>query len=214
LEWEEQKKKYAKMTCEFIKQTEALKFGEFTLTSGKKSPFYIDMRLFISYPDIFNKLCDIYVEVIKNEILEVDCIAGIPTAGLPIATIISYKMRLPLIYVRKEPKAHGKAKMIEGLLTPNDNVVLVDDLVTSGSSLLNAARAIRESGGVVNHAVVLLDREQGGRENLQKEKIELHTVTSMSQLLDMFRDLGYINHSNYNLAKEYLKREKIHSSTK
>ncbi|WXG41009.1 MAG: orotate phosphoribosyltransferase [Candidatus Freyarchaeum deiterrae] len=208
MSWEKQKQKYMKMASEFIKQTDALKFGEFLLTSGKKSPFYIDMRLFISYPDIFDKLCEIYARIIQKEISEVDKIAGVPTAGLPIATLTSHKLRLPLIYVRKEPKPHGKARMIEGVLNPNDNVVLVDDLVTSGKSLISAAGAIRESGGIVKHAVALLDREQGGRENLDRERIELHTVVSISQLLEILRNLGYVDEADYNLAKEYIREEK------
>lgn len=208
LSLEKQKQKYVKIACELIKQTEALKFGEFVLTSGKTSPFYIDMRLFISYPDIFNRLCEIYFKMIKKEKLEADKIAGIPTSGLPIATLISYKLRLPMIYVRKEPKSHGKTRMIEGVLNPNDKVVLVDDLVTSGKSLIKAARAIREDKGIVKHAVALLDREQGGRENLDKERIELHTVVSINQLLDTFRNLGYINESDYHLSKKYIQKEK------
>jgi len=208
LSWEKQKQKYVKMACEFIKQTEALKFGEFILTSGKKSPFYIDMRLFISYPDIFDKLCEIYARIIQKEITEVDKIAGIPTAGLPIATLTSYKLHLPLIYVRKEPKPHGKTRMIEGILNPNDNVVLVDDLVTSGKSLISATKAIREDGGIVKHAVTLLDREQGGRENLDKERVKLHTVVSINQLLEILRNLGYVDEKNYQLAKEYVRKEK------
>jgi orotate phosphoribosyltransferase len=196
------------MACEFIKRTDALKFGEFTLTSGKKSPFYIDMRLFISYPDIFDKLCEIYARIIREEITEVDKIAGIPTAGLPIATLTSYKLHLPLIYVRKEPKPHGKTRMIEGILNPNDNVVLVDDLVTSGKSLISAAKAIRDNGGIVKHAITLLDREQGGRENLNKERIELHTVISINQLLETLRNMGYVDEKKYHLAKDYLRKEK------
>lgn len=206
--WQKQKQKYAKMICEFIKQTDAMKFGEFTLTSGKKSPFYIDMRLFISYPDIFNKLCEIYVQIIKKENLEADKIAGIPTAGLPIATLVSYKLHLPMIYVRKEPKSHGKTRMIEGVLNPNDRVMLIDDLVTSGNSLIKATRAIRQDKGLVNHAVALLDREQGGRENLHSEKIELTTIISISQILDIFHNLGYIDESKYRLAKEYIQKER------
>ncbi len=208
LGWEKQKQKYAKVASKFIKQTDALKFGEFILTSGKKSPFYIDMRLFISYPDIFSKLCEIYVKMIKKENLEVDKIAGIPTSGLPIATLISYKLRLPMIYVRKEPKSHGETRMIEGVLNPSDNVVLIDDLVTSGKSLIKAAKAIRKDKGIVKHAFALLDREQGGRENLDKERIKLHTVVSINQLLDTFRNLGYIDESNYRLAKEYIQEER------
>lgn len=212
LSWEKQKQNYVKIACEFIKQTEALKFGEFTLTSGKKSPFYIDMRLFISYPEVFNKLCEIYARIIQKEIKEVDKIAGIPTAGLPIATLTSYKLHLPLIYVRKEPKTYGKTRMIEGILNPNDKVVLVDDLVTSGKSLINAAKAIRGNGGIVKHAVTLLDREQGGRENLDKQRIELHTVISINQLLETLRKLGYVDEKNYQLAKEYIRKEKEQQS--
>ena len=146
----------------------AVKFGEFTLSSGKKSPYYVDLRLAPSYPDVLDRIGDLYVDVVKNEIQprwKIDRIAGVPTAGLPVATVVSQKMRVPLIYVRKERKGYGLGKSIEGVVDSNDHILLVDDLVTTGHSTIEEAGILR-SVGDVHHVVVLVDREQGGSENL------------------------------------------------
>ncbi|GAI35952.1 unnamed protein product, partial [marine sediment metagenome] len=134
----------------------AIQFGEFVLASGKTSPYYVDLRLAPSYPDLFNKLANLCVDLIKREIdRPIYKFAGVPHAGLSLATLVSFKLKSPLIFVRKEKKTHGRMKMVEGLLERGDNVVLIDDLATTGGSILDACNAIRAEGGVVEHAVVI-----------------------------------------------------------
>ncbi len=176
----------------------AIQFGEFTLTSGRTSPYYVDLRLVYSHPDVFDKLAERCADTIKREVGDkVDRIAGVPVAGLSLATLVSHKLRLPLIFVRKERKEHGRMKAIEGTLEKGDKVVLVDDLVTAGGSVRDAAAAIRDAGGKVEHAVVVLDREEGAREALAEDKIELHACMGISDVVGHLRDAGLLDEEQY-----------------
>ncbi|MGC8666006.1 MAG: orotate phosphoribosyltransferase [Conexivisphaera sp.] len=204
--WIEKKSVLGKELATILVGLGALRFGDFTLTSGRRSPYYIDLRLLPSYPSALERIADMYVAVMENEIgVSGLKVAGIPTAGLPLATAVSLRARLPLIYVRETPKLHGEMKMIEGVLSEGDEVVLIDDLATTGGSLLKAASAVRASGGHVAHAVVLIDREEGGSENLASAGIELHAVSRISDLLSWLEAVGGIPADKVDTIKEYLK---------
>ncbi len=204
--WLLEKTRLAEQASILLYQVSALKFGSFKLASGKTSPFYIDMRIVPSHPEVFDKITDMYVEIIKNEINTMDKIAGVPTAGLPIATLVSYKLKTPLIYVRKTVKNHGTQHVVEGVLGNEDHVILVDDLATTGSSLIEAAQKIRLQGGIVEHAVVLIDREQGCLETLAKNGIALHALLKVSQLFETLKKKGLITSTDYSRSLEYLKK--------
>lgn len=173
----------------------AMQFGAFKLTSGKISPYYIDLRIVPSFPDAFQKVTDFYVEFIKKEIgLEnFQRIAGIPVTGIPFTSMIAYNLRKPFLYIRKGVRLHGRQRRIEGILAPGDRILLVDDLVTTGLSLRKAAKAIVAEGGVVTDAVVLLDRQEGGKENLNKDKIKLHALLSISEIANDLYETGTID---------------------
>jgi orotate phosphoribosyltransferase len=172
----------------------ALKFGTFKLTSGKWSPYYLDLRIIPSFPDVYTKICDFYIKTIKNEIgiSNIDRIAGIPTAGISFGSIVAYKLKKSFIYVRTTERQHGRGKLIEGILLPEDNVLLIDDLVTKGGSIQKATTAIRSKGGVVNHAIVLIDREENGKQNLAKDGIKLHYLLKTSELAQNLYDIEAI----------------------
>lgn len=205
--WNLEKARLAEQACLLLFQISAVRFGSFKLTSGKTSPFYIDLRVVPSYPNVFEKITDMYVELIRNEIDAFNRIAGVPTAGLPIATLVSYKLKAPLLYVRKEAKGHGTQRMVEGILNEGERVLLVDDIATTGLSLLNAAQAIRSQGGKVEHAVVLVDREQGGVSILSSNGIQLHSIVRASQLFEVLHGKGLITFKDYQRAIKYLKSE-------
>jgi len=181
--------------CKILNKIGALQFGAFKLTSGKISPYYIDLRIVPSFPDAFQKICDFYVSFIKDEIglKNIERIAGIPVAGIPFASMIAYNLKKPFLYVRKGARLHGRQRRIEGVLVPGDSVLLVDDLVTTGLSLKKAAKAITAEGGVVTDTAVLLDREEGGKQKLGKNGIRLHTLLNVSEIANSLYEIGTID---------------------
>jgi len=181
--------------CKILNKIGALQFGTFKLTSGKISPYYIDLRVVPSFPDAFQKVCSFYTSFVKEKIgvENFDRVAGIPVAGIPFAALIAYNMKKPFLYIRKGVRLHGRQRRIEGVLAPGDRVLLVDDLVTTGLSLRRAAKAITAEGGVVKDAVVLLDREEGGGEKLRKIGIRLHALLRIGEAAKTLYDIGAIN---------------------
>ena len=124
-------------------------------------------------------------------------LAGVPTAGIAFAAVVALNLSKPFLYVRKEQKEHGRGRRIEGLLQPGDRVVVLDDVVTTGMSLLEAADAIRAEGGIVDDAVVLLDRQQGAEGNLKRSGMTLHAFTSMRRIAETLLNLGTIDEEQH-----------------
>jgi len=192
-------------------KTQSLKFGVFKLTSGKMSSYYIDLRLVPSYPKVFKRIIEMYTNIIVNEIglSNFDLLCGIPTSGLVFASAIAYYLEKPLIYIRKDVKAHGTQKNIEGVLKPGDRVLLIDDLITTGSSLMASAEIVLGEGGVINDAIVLVDREEGGIENLSKSNIRVHYVAKVSELAKELYENNIIGEEEYNaVLKQIEKKDK------
>ena len=181
--------------CKILNKIGALKFGVFKLTSGKISPYYIDLRIIPSFPDAFQKICNLQAGFIKEEIKvkSFDRIAGIPIAGIPFASLIAYNLKKPFLYIRKGVRLHGRQRRVEGILTSGDRVLLIDDLITTGLSLIEATKAIEAEGGVATDAVVLLDREERGREKLDKKGIKLHALLKMSEIANRLYEIGAID---------------------
>jgi orotate phosphoribosyltransferase len=187
----------------------ALKFGTFKLTSGEVSPYYIDLRIVPSFPDAFKRICDFYLALIKSDIGAngFDRIAGIPTAGISFSSITACHLKKPLIYVRSTERKHGRERRVEGILLPGDRVLLMDDLITSGGSILKAAEAVRAEGGVVTDTVVLLDREENGKENLAKNGINLHYLLTTSEAAYKLYDIGAITEDQLDTILKQVKRK-------
>ncbi len=186
----------------------ALKFGAFTLAGGRLSSYYIDMRIIPSFPGAFRKVGEIYVEIAKKSVRETSFkrVVGIPTAGIPFASIVAFSLSKPFLYVRKEAKTHGRQRKVEGILHPGDSVLPIDDLITSGGSLLSAVEDIQAEGGVVKDALVLLDREEGGEHALAKAGIKLHSGAKISEIVKILSDMEVISKDQVRAIHRQIKK--------
>jgi orotate phosphoribosyltransferase len=205
LEKEEMKTELSKI----LNRVGALKFGTFKLTSGEISPYYLDLRVVPSFPDAFRRICDLYIKMIEIDVRVngFDRIAGIPTAGISFASIASYHLKKSFLYVRSTEREHGLGRQVEGILLPGDRVLLMDDLITKGGSILKAAEAVRAEGGVVTDAVVLMDREENGKQNLAKDGIKLYNLLTTSELARKLHDMDAITKEQLNTILKQAKKK-------
>jgi orotate phosphoribosyltransferase len=189
---------------------DAVKFGVYKLSSGKSSPYYIDLRVIPSFPDAFREICDFYADYITTniELKNFDRIAGVPLAGIPFASQIAYNLKKPFLYVRKGVKLHGRERRVEGVLVSGDRVLIVDDLITTGLTLKQACDAVRAEGGVVTEAVAFLDREEGGRKILEQNGIKIHPLLKISELADTLFEIGAIDQENLKTILKQVKKKK------
>ncbi|WP_226065284.1 orotidine-5'-phosphate decarboxylase [Kaistella polysaccharea] len=167
-----------------------IKFGRFTLKSGIESPFYVDLRPLASDPKILKSLANYLLDMLPLD--NFDLICGVPYAALPMATAMSLESYIPLIIKRKEAKQHGTKKMIEGIFTKGQNCLLVEDVITSGASLLETIPEIENEGISVSDIVVVLDRQQGGKELLENKGFRVHTLFTISEVCKMLKEEGHL----------------------
>ena len=207
-----QKELHAKKAemASILMKIDALKFGVFKLTSGKASPYYVDLRVVPSFPDAFTRICDFYAQAITSQIglKTFDRIAGVPIAGIPFASQIAYNLKKPFLYIRKGLRRHGRQRRVEGILVSGDRVLLVDDLVTTGLTLRNAAEAVRAEGGVVEKAVAFMDREEGGREKLANNGIQLTTLLKISEVAKVLYDVGSLDEESFKTIMKQVEKGK------
>ncbi len=172
-------------------------FGEYVQSSGAVLPYYIDLRTIISNPQIFQQILNCYASILET--LEFDRIAGIPYGSLPTATGLALRLNRPMIYPRKEVKAHGTKKLIEGEFYAGEKVVVVDDIMISGKSALEGAAKLKSVELNVEDIVVFIDHEQGVKDRLREQGYNSHAVLKISEITSFLFEAGRINHAQYQL---------------
>jgi len=178
----------------------AVQFGKFRLHSGEKSSVYLDLRVLVSFPEVLGQVAAVYHTFINRLGLEFDLLTAPPMAGLPIGTALCLEMNRPLIYPRKTAKSYGTGKAIEGVWSIGQNVLVIDDVITSGGSIVETISALKAAGLRVSDAVVVIDREQGGKEILAREGYNLYAVMTLRYLLSVLRDNDRISQKQYSKA--------------
>ena len=177
----------------FLLKSNSLRFGVFTLASGKQSAYYIDLRVLPSFPGYFRLGINALKDKVAEKIGQFDTFASVPSSGLVFGSALAYEMNKPFIYVRKESKAYGTNKMIEGFLEQGSKVIIVDDVATTGSSVSSAAEILRANGGIVEDVVALVDRHEGAEDKLKKMGVKLSAVTGINDIVNALYKAGLID---------------------
>ncbi|MQS98283.1 orotate phosphoribosyltransferase [Companilactobacillus halodurans] len=176
----------------------------FTWASGIKSPIYTDNRLTIAYPQFRQTIAHDLAELIKEKYPEAEVIGGVATAGIPHATGVSNILNLPLNYVRPQKKDHGKKSQIEGRLQKGDKVVLIDDLISTGGSILKAVKDIREEGGEVIGTVAIFSYDlPESTQNFADERTKLFTLTDYPTMIKVAQDQDYVEENDMELLQQW-----------
>ena len=178
---------FVKEFATFLYKNDIIKFGNFTLTSGKNSSYYIDLRLVPSFPHEFRKM----IKSLQNLIIEkiglddFESLASVPTGGLVVTSALAIEIVKPLIYVRNKPKEHGTTKSIEGKTSTGMKVVMVDDVMTTGTSVLNGIKQLKESGLSISDAFVIINRLEGADKAFSDIGVQIHQLTDILEITNI-----------------------------
>ncbi len=168
----------------------AFAIGDFVLSSGARSPYYLDMRRAISDPETFRWTVGLYMRALEG--VEYDVLVGIECGSVPFASVLGYTLGRPVLYVRKKPKEYGTRSLVEGRAVQGQRAVIIDDVLTTGRSISGAVAALRDVGIETIAAVVFVDREQCGRERLSELGLEVRSVYTVSRLVEELYGFGLI----------------------
>ncbi len=197
---------FVKEFATFLYKNDIIKFGNFTLASGRDSSYYIDLRLVPSFPHEFRKM----IKNLQNLVIEktgldsFDSLASVPTGGLVVTSALAIEIVKPLIYVRNKPKEHGTTKSIEGKTSAGMKVVMVDDVITTGTSVLNGIKQLKESGLSVSDAFVIINRLEGADKAFSDIGVRIHQLTDILEITNILVQEKLINEEILEKVKEQI----------
>lgn len=191
----------------FLHQNDAIKFGDYTLSSGKKSSYYVDLRVVPSFPHQFRKMVKGLQALISDQIGydNFDCLASVPTGGLVIASALAIETVKPLVYVRSQPKEHGTSKSIEGKIKKDAKILIVDDVATTGASVSNAITLLKEAGAKITDVYVIVDRMEDADKLLQSQGVKLHSLTNILEITEILHKEGLVSDQVLEKVKNQIK---------
>jgi len=192
----------------FLYKNNIIRFGDFTLASGKNSSYYVDLRLIPSYPHQFRKMIKNLQNLIveKTSLGDFDCLASVPTGGLVVTSALAIEIVKPLIYVRSKPKEHGTTKSIEGKISAGMKAVMVDDVMTTGTSVLNGINQLKEAGLLVSDLYVIINRLEGGDKALSDIGVQTHQLTDILEITDILFQEKLIDKEIFEKIKNQVNR--------
>ena len=192
----------------FLYKNNIIRFGNFTLASGKNSSYYVDLRLIPGYPHQFRKMIKNLQNLIveKTGLDDFDCLASVPTGGLVVTSALAIEIVKPLIYVRSKPKEHGTTKSIEGKISTGMKVVMIDDVVTTGTSVLNGINQLKEAGLLVSDLYVIINRLEGGDKTLSDIGVQTHQLTDILEITDILFQEKLIDKEIFEKIKNQVNR--------
>lgn len=198
----------AKKIAKFLLETKAVFLSPqepFTWASGIKAPIYCDNRILLSFPEIRSQIIDAFVMKIKENFPNVDYIAGVATAGIAHAALIAEKMQLPMIYIRASAKDHGRAKQIEGKLKANAKIVVIEDLISTASSSLQAIKALdTEDVNVLGLCAIFSYNLEKAKNNLTNAQIKAVTLSNYQSLIQTALEENYINSEELKILENWM----------
>ena len=198
---------YAKKVAEYLLQIKAIKLqpsNPFTWASGWKSPIYCDNRKILSYPVVRSFIRDSFESIIKELYPDLEMIAGVATGAIAHGALIADKLGLPFIYVRSEAKGHGLGNQIEGYYEKGQKVVVIEDLISTGGSSLNAVKALREAGcDVLGMIAIFTYGFSKATDGFAAEKCNLHTLSNYTTLIETAVESGYIGQIEVDTLKKW-----------
>jgi orotate phosphoribosyltransferase len=184
-------------------QIGCIQFGEFTLKSGQTSSVYMNLRKIISYPEVMRMVAQAMWQATSMNHCQFNLVCGVPYTALPIATCMSLEHNLPMIMRRKEKKDYGTKQSIEGEFQAGQSCLIIEDVITTGGSIMETAADLEAAGLVIHDVIALIDREQGGKENLAK-KYQPHSILTLSEILDYLLHSTLLNAQERTLIQEFL----------
>ncbi|MEQ5792851.1 orotate phosphoribosyltransferase [Muricauda sp. NFXS6] len=197
----------AKKTAELLLQINAIKLepeNPFTWASGWKSPIYCDNRIMLSYPKVRNFVREEIAKQVEQLYGKPDVIAGVATGAIGVGILVAEALGLPFVYVRPKPKEHGRQNQIEGYFEPGQSVVVIEDLISTGNSSLNAVKALKEQKADIKGMIAIFTYGfPVSIENFEKEGVELHTLSDYENLIEQASDTNYIQETQLQTLLEW-----------